>query len=80
MRERTRISPGSGAALPEEFKNSCYQICGEELSRPPLSAAQKTARKIERGFFHKAMNLFPPIGATLNWSSIHFMFGLALEL
>lgn len=28
----------------------------------------------------QAMNIFPPVGASLDWSSIHFMFGLALEL
>lgn len=28
----------------------------------------------------QAMNLFPPVGPSFNWSSIHFMFGLGLEL
>jgi hypothetical protein len=28
----------------------------------------------------QGMNLFPSVGPAANWSSIHFMFGLALEL
>jgi hypothetical protein len=54
-----KLNDKPGAALPEEFKNSCYQICGEELSVHRPSAARRMARKIERGFYHKAMNLFP---------------------
>ncbi len=54
-----KLNDKPDAALPEEFKRSCYQICGEEFSLQGLSPMQRTARQLERGFYHKAMNLFP---------------------
>jgi len=50
-----------GADLPEEDKQACYQICGEELALEKPDAATRLARAGERLFFHRAMSLFPPL-------------------
>lgn len=47
------------APLPEEFKNSCYQICGAELSLEKPSAARRAFDAAERWVFHRAMSVVP---------------------
>lgn len=54
-----KLNDKPDAALPEAFKASCYQICGENLALRHPSAAKRVVRTLERGFYHKAMNLFP---------------------
>jgi len=54
-----KLNDKPDAALPEEFKAACYQICGEELSLHPPSSVARQLRSLERQFYHKSMNLFP---------------------
>lgn len=49
------------APLPEEFKSTCYQICGEELALRPPSPVGRATAAAERFFYHRMMSLFPPL-------------------
>jgi hypothetical protein len=50
-----------GAAIPDEWKASCYQICGERMSLHPPGPAAKAARRVGHWFYHRMMSFFPPL-------------------
>lgn len=54
-----KLNDKPDAALPQEFKEACYQICGEKLALRAPGAGRRVARNLERQFYHKVMNLFP---------------------
>jgi hypothetical protein len=56
-----KICDKPDAALPEEFKRTCYQICGEEMALHPPGVFGRLGGRLERLIYHKAMNLFPPL-------------------
>jgi len=56
-----KLCDKADAPLPAEDKNSCYQICGEELYENRPSAWNRAARAAERWFYHRAMSLYQPL-------------------
>jgi hypothetical protein len=49
------------ADLPEPFKASCYQICGEDLALDAPGPLRRAASAGERFVYHRLMSLFPPL-------------------
>jgi hypothetical protein len=56
-----KICDKPDADLPEEFKKSCYQICGEELALHPPGPVGRLGGVLERFFYHRMMNLYAPL-------------------
>jgi len=46
-------------SLPEEWKQGCYQIRGEDLAVHPSVGLGRLLRTAERKFYHRAMSLVP---------------------
>jgi len=61
-----KLCDKNDAALPEVFKDGCYQICGELMTIRPASPAKLAANRAERFFYHKLMTLYP-ILQKLGW-------------
>lgn len=59
------------APLPEEFRRSCYQICGSELALKKPVFPEGLFADLERWIFHRAMSLVPLAGkmGAGNWLS-----------
>jgi hypothetical protein len=49
------------ADLPVTAKETCYQICGEDLALNAPDPLRRTVSAGERWFYHRLMNLFPPL-------------------
>ena len=47
------------APLPEEFKSTCYQVCGSELALKKPGAGKRLCDRLERLVFHKVMSIVP---------------------
>lgn len=47
------------APLPDEFKQTCYQICGAELALKKPASVRRLFDSAERWVFHRAMSLVP---------------------
>lgn len=56
------------APLPEEFKSSCYQVCGSELAGRKPGAVQSLCNAVERWIYHRAMALVP-LASKVNWGT-----------
>ena len=56
------------APLPGEFKQSCYQICGNDLAFKRPGAAGRIANRIECWAFHRAMSVIP-LAFKLGWGT-----------
>ncbi len=56
-----KVCEKPAARLPEEFKASCYQICGEDLALHPPGSAGRMGAWAERFFYHRMMNLYAPL-------------------
>jgi hypothetical protein len=54
-----KLSEKPDAPLPEEFKKTCYQICGCELALRKQGVAEKLLSAMERWLYHRLMSLTP---------------------
>jgi hypothetical protein len=68
-----KLSDKHDAPLPEEFKRTCYQICGSELTLRKQGLIGKVLSLGERWIYHRLMS-FTPLARKLGFGDLFFKF------